>query len=99
MLHVPSHPLALAAFGVRALAPAALAARLFRTEEARAAFGGVAAHAMAPLDRPLSTAAGLMLIGAGHVGGWPVAAGGSQSIARGPGVAASPSWAARSRPA
>ena len=82
VLHVPSHPLALAAFGVRALAPAALTARLFRTEEARAAFAGVAAHAMAPLDRPLSSAAGLMLIGAGHVGGWPVAAGGSQSIAR-----------------
>jgi phytoene dehydrogenase-like protein len=82
VLHLPSHPLTLANFGVRALAPAAVLARAFRTDAGRAAFVGAAAHAMVPLDRPLSSAAGLMLIAAGHRGGWPVAAGGSQSIAR-----------------
>jgi phytoene dehydrogenase-like protein len=80
VLHLPRHPLTLANFGVRALAPATWVGRLFRTDEARAAFAGAAAHAMTPLNRPLSTAAGLMLLLAGHRGGWPVAAGGSQSI-------------------
>lgn len=80
VLHVPSHPLTLAGFGARALAPAAVLARLFHTEEGRAAFVGAAAHAMVPLDRPLSSAAGLMLVVAGHAGGWPVAAGGSHAI-------------------
>lgn len=82
VLHVPSHPWALVNFGVRALAPASVLARAFHTEVGRAAFVGAAAHAMVPLDRPLSSAAGLMLLVAGHVGGWPVAAGGSASIAR-----------------
>lgn len=80
VLHLPRHPLTLANFGVRALAPATWLGRLFHTEEARAAFAGTAAHAMTPLDRPLSSAAGLMLLVAGHRGGWPVAAGGSQTI-------------------
>jgi phytoene dehydrogenase-like protein len=80
VLHLPHHPLTLVNFGVRALAPATWLARLFRTEEARGAFAGAAAHAITSLDRPLSAAAGLMLLLAGHRGGWPVAAGGSQAI-------------------
>ncbi|MGH7747202.1 MAG: phytoene desaturase family protein, partial [Candidatus Dormibacteria bacterium] len=78
--HVPRHPVALTRFGLRALQPATLLARHLRTEPARALFAGVAAHAIQPLDRPTTSAVGLMLIAAGHHGGWPVAAGGSRAV-------------------
>jgi phytoene dehydrogenase-like protein len=80
ILHLPGHPLLLARFGLRALLPASVVARRFATDEARALFAGVAAHAFHPLDRPTSSAVGLMLIAAGHRFGWPVAEGGSRSI-------------------
>lgn len=79
--NVPRHPLALAAFGPRALLPATVAARWWRTEKARALFGGVAAHAYYRLDRPATSAVGLMITASGHRYGWPVAEGGSSSIA------------------
>lgn len=80
LLRVPRHPLRLARFGIPALAPASLLARLFATEEARALFGGVAAHAFHPLERPLSSSIGLGILTAGHRHGWAVAEGGSQRI-------------------
>jgi phytoene dehydrogenase-like protein len=80
VLHLPHHPVRLAAFGVRALAPATAIARRWRTDEARALFAGVAAHGMYPLTEPTTAAIGLMLAAAGHKYGWPVAEGGSQSI-------------------
>ncbi|MEV7185428.1 NAD(P)/FAD-dependent oxidoreductase [Kitasatospora sp. NPDC093102] len=81
-LRVPSHPLALAAFGLRALAPATWTARRWCGEEARGLFGGVAAHTFGPLEAPLAGAVGLLLTAAGHTYGWPVAEGGSGAIAR-----------------
>lgn len=81
LLHVPRHPVRLARFGVPALAPATVLARRWRTDEARALFGGVAAHALHPLGRPTTASIGLMLVAAGHRVGWPVAEGGSSSIA------------------
>ncbi|WP_051406758.1 NAD(P)/FAD-dependent oxidoreductase [Nocardia sp. CNY236] len=80
LLRPPRHPLQLARFGAPALAPATLLARLFRTEQARSLFGGVAAHAFHPLNRPLSASIGLGILTAGHTYGWAVAAGGSQRI-------------------
>ncbi|GAB91871.1 phytoene desaturase family protein [Gordonia rhizosphera] len=80
MLSIPQHPVLLAEFGHRALYSATVLARVFRTDEARALFAGVAAHAFTRLDRPGSAAAGLMLLGAGHRYGWPVAEGGSSAI-------------------
>jgi phytoene dehydrogenase-like protein len=80
VLHLPRHPFALASFGVRALQPATLLARRFETDSARALFGGVAAHVMHPLGRPLTSSVGLVLTAAAHAYGWPVAEGGSQSI-------------------
>jgi phytoene dehydrogenase-like protein len=79
--HLPRHPLRLARFGLPAAAPATLLARALGTPEAAALFGGVAAHAYAPLNRPLSSSIGMALISAGHAHGWPVAKGGSVSIA------------------
>ncbi len=81
IVHPPRHPLRLVRFGLPALAPAALLARRWRGHEARALFGGVAAHGFSPLTRPLSASIGMALISACHSIGWPVAAGGSQSIA------------------
>ncbi|HEX8995921.1 MAG TPA: NAD(P)/FAD-dependent oxidoreductase [Ktedonobacterales bacterium] len=79
---IVSHPLALGRFGVPALLPARLLARtLFRGGAARALFGGMAAHAMLPLEQAPSAAYGLMLGVSGHVSGWPIARGGSQRIA------------------
>lgn len=80
LLRVPRHPLTLARFGLPTLLPGSVAARLFRTERGRALFGGVAAHTFRPLHYPMTSAIGLGIITAGHRHGWPVAAGGSQSI-------------------
>lgn len=80
VLHVPRHPLKLARFGIPAAVPAALLARAFRTEAARALFGGTAAHAFSPLHVPFSASIGCALICAGHAFGWPVARGGSRAI-------------------
>ena len=82
LLRIPHHPITVGAFGMRALLPASwFAARAFKTEEARGLFAGNAAHAFIPLSRPFTTAAGIMLTAPAHVGGWPAARGGSQSIA------------------
>ncbi|TXL60707.1 phytoene desaturase family protein [Aeromicrobium terrae] len=81
LAHVPSHPIALARFGLYAPLPAGLLARRFRTEEARALWGGVAAHNFRPMSGLLSSAIGAALATAAHRFGWPVAVGGSAAIA------------------
>ena len=80
LLRAPNHPLVLARFGAPTVLPASALARWFRTDEARALWGGVAAHAFRPLHYPMTSAIGLGIITAGHRHGWAVAAGGSQSI-------------------
>ena len=82
MARVPSHPVKMARFGAFSGLPAALLARRFRTDEGRALFAGVAAHAFRPFGAPLSSAIGVTLGTAAHRYGWPVAEGGSQAIAR-----------------
>lgn len=67
-------------FGIRALVPASVIADRLGPRSG-ALFAGTAAHAIGPLTKPLSSPAGIMLAAAGHVGGWPVAQGGSQAIA------------------
>lgn len=82
VLHVPKRPFLLARFGIHALQPCTmLAARQFRTPEARALFGGIGAHSLLSLDAPASSAIGLVLAAAAHSVGWPMPRGGSQSIA------------------
>jgi phytoene dehydrogenase-like protein len=82
ILHVPSHPIKLARFGVYSAMPANLLARRWSTEEARALFAGVAAHAFRPFGSPVSSAIGVALGTAAHRYGWPVAQGGSGAISR-----------------
>jgi len=80
LAHLPRHPVKLAGFGLRALLPATTLAGRWRGDEARALFGGVAAHLVHPLHSPLSASVGLTLTAAAHAHGWPVAEGGSQAI-------------------
>jgi phytoene dehydrogenase-like protein len=72
----------LARFGVRALRSAAgLARAWFSSERAQAVFGGAAAHSLVPLEYRATAAFGLALIVSAHATGWPVAKGGSQTLA------------------
>lgn len=80
LLHLPRHPLLLARFGLPAAMPATALAKSLGSPEAAALFGGIAAHAYAPLNLPFSSAIGMALTTSGHAYGWPVAKGGSIAI-------------------
>ena len=77
LLHVPAHPLLLARFGLTAGPPPTWIMRMLRTDQGRALFAGVAAHAINRIDRPLVGGIGAGIIAAGHAVGWPVVAGGT----------------------
>jgi len=77
---VPEHAVAVSRFGARGLLPAALLARRFKTDEARALLAGVAAHSMQPLTAPLTGGFGLLLALLAHSAGWPVVEGGSARL-------------------
>lgn len=80
-LHFPKHPFEMAEFGLKGLQSAEKMARIFTTERAKALFGGLAAHSMQPLSNRSTAAIALALITGAHLKGWPVAKGGSASIA------------------
>jgi phytoene dehydrogenase-like protein len=81
-LRIPSHPLMMARFGVRAIRSArGLVESYFRGEPAKALFGGLAAHSIAPLEYLTTAAYGLVLGAGAHAGGWPFTKGGSQKLA------------------
>ena len=77
----PSHPIALAEFGLKALTSSTWLSNRFKTKQARGLWGGMAAHAIQPLTNLTTSAIGIMLMAAAHVGNWPIPKGGSQSIA------------------
>jgi phytoene dehydrogenase-like protein len=80
-LRWPSHPLAFAAFGMRALRSAeGLARHAFAEERTRVLFGGIAAHGLMPLDRLLTGGFGLVLGLMAHVVGWVLPRGGAQKL-------------------
>jgi phytoene dehydrogenase-like protein len=80
-LSVPRHPLLMARLGLFGLPPAQLTARYwFKRDRSRAFFLGIAAHTLLPMEHPLTASFGIVLALAGHVGGWPIARGGSQAI-------------------
>jgi len=78
---IPKYPFALAGFGLKAIPSAVYMADKFKTKQARGLWAGMAAHAIQPLENLATSAIGLMLMAAGHVAGWPIPKGGSQSIA------------------
>jgi phytoene dehydrogenase-like protein len=77
----PRHPIAVARFGLRAIASSTILGRLFREERAPALLGALSAHAMTPLRQPATASFGLVLAVTGHAVGWPVVRGGSQRLA------------------
>jgi phytoene dehydrogenase-like protein len=78
----PRSPLTTGAFGAVGIWPTTWFARTaFREDDTRALFAGLAAHATLDLSEPLTTAVGLLLGGLAHGVGWPLAVGGSKSIA------------------
>ncbi|MHA4844897.1 phytoene desaturase family protein [Flavitalea antarctica] len=79
--HFPGHPIRMAAFGLKAIQPATLLAKRFKTEKARSLFAGMAAHSILPLDQVATSAIGLVMLASAHIKGWPIPAGGSQSLA------------------
>jgi phytoene dehydrogenase-like protein len=79
---VPHHPLLMARFGLHAVRSAMAVARRFRSDRARALFGGCAAHSFLPLGTAGSSSFGIALALAGHATGWPAAKTGSFAIVR-----------------
>jgi len=81
-LRAARHPVIAARFGLRAIRSASSFARgTFEGARARAVFAGLAAHSVLPLDARLSAGIGLVLGILAHQAGWPIARGGSSSIA------------------
>ena len=76
----PRDPVAMARFGLAGLASVAHLVRRFATEEARGLLAGVGAHAMLPLETPLTAAFAIFLTITAHAGGWPLVKGGSARL-------------------
>lgn len=77
----PRNPLKLARFGLPGLIPASATARSFKTDEARALYAGLAAHAIAPFSSLMTGAVAHAFALAAHAYGWPLVEGGSQRLA------------------
>ena len=80
-ISIPSHPVDMALFGLKAMSSAIGLSKRFATKEAKGLWAGMAAHSIQPLSNLTTSAIGIVLMAAGHLGGWPVPQGGSQSIA------------------
>lgn len=81
-LRYPRRPLKLARFGIKALQPATLISNTFETESTKGLWAGMAAHSMLPLNYWGTSAVALVLLACAHNKGWPIAKGGSESIAK-----------------
>jgi phytoene dehydrogenase-like protein len=80
-LRMPEHPLSYLRFGRTAIQSLqGLCRAHFRDPASEALLGGIAAHAMLPLNKAGTAAFGLVLAAAGHAVGWPLAQGGSSAI-------------------
>ncbi len=77
---VPQSPARVAWFGVNSLRSVKSLARQFEGASARGLLAGVAAHAMQPLDAPLTGGVALLLGSLAHGVGWPLVEGGSSGI-------------------
>ena len=78
----PSHPFALAKFGLYGMQSAAhLAKKHFHSMHARGLIAGMAAHSVQPLTNMATAAIALVFLLLGHTSGWPIPKGGSQKIA------------------
>ncbi|MCC5953415.1 MAG: NAD(P)/FAD-dependent oxidoreductase [Acidimicrobiia bacterium] len=78
---LPRHPLATAGFGVSAIRSCTALSKRFQTDQASGLMAGLAAHAILPLDAPVTAGVGMLLGLIGQTAGWPLVRGGSQRIA------------------
>ena len=79
---IPAHPALLTRFALLGVRSAVgLANARFRGERARALLAGCAGHSVLPLNRSLTAALAMIFLVTGHMVNWPVARGGSRSIA------------------
>jgi phytoene dehydrogenase-like protein len=80
-LRVPRSPVLMGRFGLAGLrSMRSLARGRFQENSAGALLGGMAAHAVLPLEARATAAFALVLASAGHAVGWPIARGGSGAI-------------------
>jgi phytoene dehydrogenase-like protein len=80
-VRLPRHPLPVARFGLLALrSTRRLVEARFDGVAAKSLFAGMSGHAFLPIDHATSAAFGLLMIGAGHAGGWPMPRGGAQAL-------------------
>ena len=79
--HFPKHPFDMARFGLKALTSATHLSKTFHSKKAKGLWAGMTAHSMQPLSNLATSATGLVLMLAAHSNGWPLAQGGSQTIA------------------
>ena len=77
----PKSPLVYAGFGMVGLTSATFLSKKFKTEKAKGLWAGLAAHAIQPLSNISTSAAAIVLATLAHTEGWPIAEGGSQSLA------------------
>ncbi len=78
------HPISLIRFALKSLQSAMrLTENLFVGEKAKGFMAGLAAHSILPMEKRGSATFGVVLAALGHIYGWPIAAGGSQSISDG----------------
>ena len=80
-LRFPKYPLKMANFGLTALTSGDYLTKRFKTPELKGLIGGMAAHSIQPLTNLTTSAAALVLMATGHIKGWPIPRGGSQTIA------------------
>jgi len=80
-LRFPEHPVLMAKFGWQGLRSAVHFSKKFSSGKAKALFAGMAAHSIQPLSNMATSAFGLVLMATAHHKGWPMAKGGSASIA------------------
>lgn len=80
-LAIPSHPLAFAGFGMKALLSAKQLVNLyFKDDKTKSFFYGCAAHSTLPLTKIASASFGLVLLAIAHRFGWPFPKGGASSL-------------------
>jgi phytoene dehydrogenase-like protein len=81
-IRFPANPFFMARFGLHALRSVdGLVRSRFTNDSTRALFAAIAGHCMLPLEWKVTASFGLMLCITGHGVGWPLARGGSRSIA------------------
>jgi len=78
---IPKNPSSFIRLATRGALPASIIASGFSSPEARGVFAGLATHAIAPLNSPLTGGVALLFGVTGHAYGWPLVGGGSQRIA------------------